>query len=129
MSVRLADVIETLEQAYPPRLAQSWDSVGLVCGDPADTLESVTIAVDATPAVVDEVPNGGLLLAHHPLLLRGVDVGVAGVVENPEQTIETDIHAGRLDQGVVERVDSQPACGDFGPEITIGEQHATSVAA
>ena len=33
----------------------------------------MTIAVDATAAVVDEVPDRGLLLAHHPLLLRGVD--------------------------------------------------------
>ncbi len=77
MSVRLADVIEVLDEAYPPRLAQSWDSVGLVCGDPADVLESVTVAVDATPAVVDEVPEAGLLLAHHPLLLRGVDTVAA----------------------------------------------------
>ena len=78
MSVRLADVIEVLDEAYPPRLAQSWDSVGLVCGDPHDALESVTVAVDATPAVVAEVPEGGLLLAHHPLLLRGVDTVAAG---------------------------------------------------
>ncbi|OOK68227.1 NIF3 family protein [Mycobacterium kansasii] len=69
--MRLADVIEVLDQAYPPRLAESWDSVGLVCGDPADVVDSVTVAVDATAAVVDEVPEGGLLLAHHPLLLRG----------------------------------------------------------
>lgn len=77
MSVRLSDVIEVLDEAYPPRLAQSWDSVGLVCGDPADMLDSVTIAVDATPAVIDEVPDAGLLLAHHPLLLRGVDTVAA----------------------------------------------------
>ncbi len=77
MSVRLADVIDVLDEAYPPRLAQSWDSVGLVCGDPDDALSSVTVAVDATPAVVDEVPAGGLLLAHHPLLLRGVDTVAA----------------------------------------------------
>ncbi len=77
MSVRLRDVIDVLDQAYPPQLAQSWDSVGLVCGDPADMLDSVTIAVDATPAVVDEVPEAGLLLAHHPLLLRGVDTVAA----------------------------------------------------
>ncbi|HEU0190953.1 MAG TPA: Nif3-like dinuclear metal center hexameric protein, partial [Mycobacterium sp.] len=31
----------------------------------------------ATAAVVDEVPDGGLLLAHHPLLLRGVDTVAA----------------------------------------------------
>jgi putative NIF3 family GTP cyclohydrolase 1 type 2 len=77
VSVRLADVIEVLDGAYPPQLAQSWDSVGLVCGDPDDALDSVTVAVDATPAVVDEVPDGGLLLAHHPLLLRGVDTVAA----------------------------------------------------
>ncbi|MEE6177829.1 Nif3-like dinuclear metal center hexameric protein [Mycobacterium sp. 050134] len=77
MSVRLADVIEALDAAYPPRLAQSWDSVGLVCGDPSDAVDSVIVAVDATPAVVDEVPDGGLLLAHHPLLLRGVDTVAA----------------------------------------------------
>ncbi|MEY8015754.1 Nif3-like dinuclear metal center hexameric protein [Mycobacterium servetii] len=77
MSARLADVIDVLDEAYPPRLAQSWDSVGLVCGDPDDALESVTVAVDATPAVVDEVSAGGLLLAHHPLLLRGVDTVAA----------------------------------------------------
>jgi dinuclear metal center YbgI/SA1388 family protein len=81
MTVRLADVIEALDEAYPPRLAQSWDSVGLVCGDPDDVLSSVTIAVDATAAVVDEVPDGGLLLAHHPLLLRGVDTVAASTAK------------------------------------------------
>ena len=73
MTVRLADIIEVLDAAYPPQLAQSWDSVGLVCGEPGDPVDSVVVAVDATAAVVDEVPERGLLLAHHPLLLRGVD--------------------------------------------------------
>ncbi|MDN4519771.1 Nif3-like dinuclear metal center hexameric protein [Mycolicibacterium austroafricanum] len=72
-SVRLVDVIDVLEAAYPPGLAQSWDSVGLVCGDPTEPVESVTIAVDATPQVVASVPDRALLLVHHPLLLRGVD--------------------------------------------------------
>jgi len=77
VSVRLADVIDVLDRAYPTRLAQSWDSVGLVCGDPAEEIDTVTIAVDATPAVVVDVPERGLLLAHHPLLLRGVDTVAA----------------------------------------------------
>ncbi|ABM14411.1 MULTISPECIES: Nif3-like dinuclear metal center hexameric protein [Mycolicibacterium] len=72
-TVRLVDVIDVLEAAYPPGLAQSWDSVGLVCGDPTEPVESVTIAVDATPQVVASVPDRALLLVHHPLLLRGVD--------------------------------------------------------
>ncbi|WP_458682653.1 Nif3-like dinuclear metal center hexameric protein [Prescottella equi] len=71
----LADVIGALETAYPPALAESWDSVGLVAGDPADEVRKVVVAVDATAAVVDEALAGGaqLLLVHHPLLLRGVD--------------------------------------------------------
>jgi dinuclear metal center YbgI/SA1388 family protein len=81
VTVRLAEVIEVLEAAYPPRLAQSWDSVGLVCGDPDEKLDSVTIAVDATAAVVDDVPERGLLLAHHPLLLRGVDTVAASTAK------------------------------------------------
>lgn len=75
--MRLAEVIEVLDTAYPPQLAESWDSVGLVCGDPDEPVTSVTVAVDATAAVVDSVPRGGLLLAHHPLLLRGVDTVAA----------------------------------------------------
>ena len=81
MSVRLADVIDVLEAAYPPQLAAEWDSVGLVCGEPTEQVTSVTVAVDATAAVVAEVPDGGLLLAHHPLLLRGVDTVSAGTAK------------------------------------------------
>lgn len=77
MSVRLADVIAVLDEAYPPGLARDWDSVGLVCGDPLDLVDSVTVAVDATAAVVGTIAERGLLLAHHPLLLRGVDTVAA----------------------------------------------------
>lgn len=78
-SVSVADVIAALEAAYPPRLAESWDSVGLVCGDPADTVRSVLVTVDVTEQVVDHAVDicADLIVAHHPLLLRGVDtVGV-----------------------------------------------------
>ena len=75
--MRLAEVLAVLDQAYPPQLAHDWDSVGLVCGDPDEQVESVTVAVDATAAVVAGVPPRGLLLAHHPLLLRGVDTVAA----------------------------------------------------
>ncbi|EYT64436.1 hypothetical protein H483_0104420 [Dietzia sp. UCD-THP] len=70
----LADVIDLLEHAYPPRLAESWDRVGLVAGDPAAQVGTVVVAVDATDEVVDHALAVGadLLLVHHPPLLRGV---------------------------------------------------------
>ena len=71
----VADVIAVLDTAYPPRLAQSWDSVGLVCGDPVGTVSRVVLAVDATESVVDDAIAQGadMLVVHHPLLMRGVD--------------------------------------------------------
>jgi dinuclear metal center YbgI/SA1388 family protein len=73
MTVTVGDVIAALEAAYPPALAADWDAVGLVCGDPAEPVSSVLIAVDPVPETVDEaVGQAQLLVTHHPLLLRGV---------------------------------------------------------
>lgn len=73
-SPTLAHVIDLLEQAYPPRLAESWDCVGLVAGDPGAEVNRVVVAVDATDAVVDHALAEGadLLLVHHPPLMKGV---------------------------------------------------------
>ncbi|MGW0183946.1 Nif3-like dinuclear metal center hexameric protein [Nocardia sp. NPDC003345] len=72
---KLVDLIETLDTAYPPGLAEPWDSVGLVCGDPREEVRRVLFTVDVTEAVVEQAVNWGAqaLVAHHPLLLRGVD--------------------------------------------------------
>ncbi|GAA0533245.1 Nif3-like dinuclear metal center hexameric protein [Saccharopolyspora thermophila] len=74
MAVRIQDVVEALEAAYPPELAESWDAVGLVCGDPQAVVQRVLFCVDPVEATVDESIDFGaqLLVAHHPLLLRGV---------------------------------------------------------
>ncbi|GAB3589771.1 Putative GTP cyclohydrolase 1 type 2 [Corynebacterium faecale] len=63
-----------LDQAYPPALAESWDKVGLICGDPAASVEKVALALDCTQEVADRAVELGvdMLIIHHPLLLRGV---------------------------------------------------------
>ncbi len=70
----LAEVIAALESAYPPDTAASWDRIGLVTGDHAQSVRRVHFAVDPTAAVVREAIDAGadLLVTHHPLLLRGV---------------------------------------------------------
>jgi len=75
---RLADVVDSLDAAYDPRWADPWDAVGLVCGDPAQPVRRVLLAVDPVRAVADEAVEVGadLLVTHHPLLLQPVH-GVA----------------------------------------------------
>jgi dinuclear metal center YbgI/SA1388 family protein len=70
----VADVLAALDRWYPPSTAESWDAVGLSCGDPSDPIGRVLLAVDCVPAVVDEAisAGAGLLITHHPLLLSGV---------------------------------------------------------
>jgi dinuclear metal center YbgI/SA1388 family protein len=72
--VPLRDVLDALDARYDPALAEAWDAVGLVCGDPEEPVRRVLFAVDPTSAVVDEVLAVGadLLVTHHPLLLTPV---------------------------------------------------------
>ena len=61
------------DELYPPARAESWDAVGLVCGDPENGVRRVLFAVDPVQQVVDEAVAWGadLLVTHHPLYLRG----------------------------------------------------------
>jgi dinuclear metal center YbgI/SA1388 family protein len=74
MTVRLRDVIGLLDRWYSPEWAEDWDSVGLVCGDPDQSLNKILFAVDPAPAVVAEAREWGadLVVVHHPLLLKAV---------------------------------------------------------
>ena len=72
--VTVQTVVDALEAAYPPALAESWDQVGLICGDPDAKVTKVAFALDCTQKVAERAVAAGaqLLVVHHPLLLRGV---------------------------------------------------------
>jgi len=68
---QLAEVVTALEEWFDPSWAQSWDAVGLTCGDVAVDVTRIVLAIDAVPQTVTEAQAAGaqLLLTHHPLLL------------------------------------------------------------
>ncbi len=74
MSRKLAEVIAAMEQRYPSSSAQEWDAVGLVCGDPKSEISKVLFAVDPHELVIEQALdiNAQLIIAHHPLMLKGV---------------------------------------------------------
>lgn len=73
-SPSLGHVVACLDGLYDPDWAESWDAVGLVCGDPDAPVRRVLFAIDAVAGVVDEALAWGadLMVAHHPLFLRPV---------------------------------------------------------
>ena len=66
-SLTVGDVVALVEAAAPPGLAASWDSNGLICGDPADPVRSILLAVDPVAAVVDEAIDSDvdMIITHH----------------------------------------------------------------
>ncbi|MFC5790222.1 Nif3-like dinuclear metal center hexameric protein [Agromyces tardus] len=74
MPAELRDILTTVDRLWPLGGAEPWDAPGLVTGDPVASVARVLLAVDAVAATVDEAVDSGadLLVAHHPLLLRGV---------------------------------------------------------
>ncbi|GGT26683.1 Nif3-like dinuclear metal center hexameric protein [Streptomyces purpureus] len=70
---RLSEVIAALDALWPPERAEQWDAVGTVCGDPDAEIDRVLFAVDPVQEIADEAITLGaqLIVAHHPLYLRG----------------------------------------------------------
>jgi len=75
MSATLQDIVNLLESRYPSAWAVTGDRTGLEVGDPAQPVEAILVALEATPAVVAEAGRRGaqLLLTHHPLLYRPLE--------------------------------------------------------
>ena len=73
-SKQLSEVVDILEKHWPSAGAEDWDAPGLVVGSPDHTVSSIHLMVDATVESIAEALQQGcdLIVAHHPLLLRGV---------------------------------------------------------
>jgi dinuclear metal center YbgI/SA1388 family protein len=69
MEMNIQTVDEFLEEFAPPRLAESWDNVGLLVGDRQAEVRRIMTCLTVTPAVVEEAITGGadLIVTHHPL--------------------------------------------------------------
>jgi len=131
----LAELIDSLDGWYPPATAESWDAVGLSCGDSSAEVHRVLLAVDCLPATVAEAIDvgAGLLLTHHPLLLSGVHsvaadtpkgallhrmirAGVAHFVAHTN----ADVAAGGVSEALAERLallDCRPLLADPRPPL------------
>ena len=82
--------IEQYLYAWAPReLAESWDNVGLLVGDPEVEVHCVLVALDVTPQVVAEAieKDCQLIAAHHPVM---------NCAWNQVQTVRTDDRQGRV---------------------------------
>lgn len=127
--MKVKDIAGVVEQIAPLGLAQDWDNVGLLVGDPERRIQNVLLTIDVTKAVVAEARalKTDLILSYHPVIWDGLKRVLAG---GPTQVVyelirsniavfsvhtALDVVAGGVNDGLAEMlgiVDAKPL-GDY----------------
>ena len=70
----VSDILSALDAWAPPGQKADFDRVGLQVGDPSAAVDTVLVALDLTPAVIEEAVEVGahMIVTHHPLLFKPV---------------------------------------------------------
>ena len=72
--MKIAEIIQTIEDFAPISYQESYDNAGLLVGDKLADCTGVLICLDAIEAVIDEAidKNFNLVVAHHPIVFSGL---------------------------------------------------------
>jgi dinuclear metal center YbgI/SA1388 family protein len=85
-NLTVKDLLEILDKIAAFGLAEQWDNVGLMVGDPGRQIQGVLVALDPTEEVLAEAGEcaADCIITHHPLIF------------NPLKAIYTDQPLGRF---------------------------------
>lgn len=74
MSVTCQQIIQELDKLAPPNLAETWDSVGLMVGNPSQEIKNVWTTLDVTLPLVEAAAREqvDLIVSHHPLIFKAI---------------------------------------------------------
>jgi dinuclear metal center YbgI/SA1388 family protein len=74
MSVNCLDILRIIDKFAPFDMAEDWDNVGLLVGDPTSKIKGVLLSLDVTDKIVDEAieKNTNLIISHHPIIFSGI---------------------------------------------------------
>ncbi len=72
--MKLKEVVQNIEEVFQMSLAESYDNVGLLCGNPDRDVAGILVAHDALEIVVDEAieKNLNLIVCFHPIIFSGL---------------------------------------------------------
>ena len=93
--VTVSDLTRFLERFAPTDLAEDWDNVGLLVGDPARPVRRVMTCLTLTPDVAAEAiaEQADLVVTHHPVLFKPTQRLVA---TDPQSRMLMDLIAARV---------------------------------
>lgn len=86
MKPQVKDLLGVLDGLAPTALAEKWDNVGLLVGNPHNRVTTILVGLDATNTLVDEAiaRKADTIITHHPVIFK------------PLSAIDTSDPAGRI---------------------------------
>src|SRR5947209_2666429 len=72
--MKLSELIEAMEAIAPTKNAEAWDNVGLLAGDPGQSVSKILLTIDYTPAVAEEArrENCDAVISYHPPIFEAI---------------------------------------------------------
>ena len=72
--MKVIDIGAAIDGIIPLKLAQSWDNVGLLLGNPQKNVKNILLAIDVTKDVVAEAKKSktDLIVSYHPIIWDGL---------------------------------------------------------
>ncbi len=72
MTARVKDILSSLNTLAPFNLAEPWDNVGLLVGNPDMEVTALLAGLDPTNSLIDEAINRGAntVISHHPVIFK-----------------------------------------------------------
>lgn len=72
--ITIDSILKSLNSLAPFSLAETWDNVGLLVGDPQAAVSGIMIGLDPTDSLLDEAMAHGanLVITHHPVIFQAL---------------------------------------------------------
>jgi len=72
--MKIKDIAAIIEKIVPLELAQDWDNVGLLIGDPRRNVKNILLTIDITNEVLAEAKRlkTDLIISYHPVIWDGI---------------------------------------------------------
>jgi dinuclear metal center YbgI/SA1388 family protein len=74
--MKIKEIVERIDNIIPLKLAQDWDNVGLLIGDPNKDVKNILLTIDITKAVISEAKKqkAELIISYHPVIWDGLKI-------------------------------------------------------
>ena len=86
--IKVADVVDVMEKLAPPSLAEEWDNVGLLVGNPEREVTKIIVMLDLDEQGLSEALDVGadMIVTHHPFIMSKLsavtDPVILKIIEN-----------------------------------------------